>query len=141
MELFSFGQSVKSVGVSLRAVLNSKFSISLFVVLAGVAAKASGPVPKYGEALCHYQDMAAAAQFEFYIANYQNTYDFKKIKDATYYVTVVPEQELLIVSVTPLDSDGQVDTSKASIGRGFNTITRDGFVESSGSQWLSCDPI
>lgn len=118
---------------------------SIFVALllgsAVAMASASGPVPKYGEALCHYEDKTANVEFEFYIARYQNSYDFKEMNGATYYVTVTPDQEILLVGVLPMTKDGQVDSTKSAVGRGFNTITRAPIFDSRGAQTLACDPI
>ncbi len=106
-----------------------------------VLALASGPVPKYGVALCQYQDVSVNVDFEFYIAKFQDSYDFKEMNGHTYYVSVTPEQEFILVGVSPLDSQGQVDSSKSAVGKGFNTITRESFSDRRGQQSLTCRSI
>lgn len=111
-----------------------------FLSLLGVAL-ASGPVPKYGEALCVYQDLSANVVFDFYIAKFQDSYEFKKLNGSTYYITVTQEQEIILVGVAPINGDGHIDGSKAAVGRGFNTITRKDFLDEKGQQSLACNAI
>lgn len=122
------------MGVDVGAIL-----LAMFGFVSG--ALASGPVPKYGEALCVYNDLTDSVVFDFYIARFQDSYEFRKINGVTYYVTVTQENEIILVSVAPINRDGHIDGTKSAVGRGFNTVTRKNFVDERGQQSLACEAL
>lgn len=125
------------MGVDVGAVALSLVGLLLF----SSGAMDSGPVPKYGEALCTYHDNSESVVFDFYIAKFQDSYEFKKMNGSTYYVTVTQENEIILVSVAPINRDGHIDGTKSAVGRGFNTITRKNFVDERGEQSLACEAL
>lgn len=117
------------------------FKMPWLVFFMSMAFGSGGPIPKNTVGHCLYEDLSAQVRFDFFLIQNQESYFFEKVNDNTYYVSISPDAEYLLVGVTPMDSEGQVDRRKYVVGRKFNIITRDPFFDQKGEQSLTCEQI